>query len=68
MSDKNKSIQENMAELQALVNWFQGEDFSLEEAVTKFSDAEKLAATIEKDLSELKNDITVIKQRFDVEA
>ncbi len=68
MSDRNKSIQENMAELQALVNWFQGEDFSLEEAVTKFSDAEKLAATIEKDLSELKNDITVIKQRFDVEA
>lgn len=68
MSDKNKTIQEKMAELQALVNWFQGEDFTLEEAVTKFSDAEKLAETIEHDLSELKNDITVIKQRFDVEA
>ncbi len=68
MSDKNKTIQEKMAELQALVNWFQGEDFTLEEAVGKFSGAEKLAETIEKDLSELKNDITVIKQRFDVEA
>jgi exodeoxyribonuclease VII small subunit len=68
MSDKNKTIQEQMAELQALVNWFQSEEFTLEEAVSKFSDAEALAATIEHDLSELKNNITVIKQRFDVEA
>ncbi len=67
MSGKNKTIQEKMAELQTLVNWFQGDDFTLEEAVSKFSDAEKLAETIEGDLTALKNDITVIKQRFDVE-
>lgn len=67
MSEKNKTVQDKMTELNALVAWFQGEDFTLEAAVEKFQVAEKLAEEIEQDLQQLKNDITVVKQRFDRE-
>jgi exonuclease VII small subunit len=67
MSDKSKTIQQKMTDLQELVSWFQGEDFSLEQAVTKFHEAETAAESIEADLTALKNDITIIKRRFDKE-
>lgn len=67
MSDKSKTVQQKMAELNESVAWFQGEDFTLEAAVDKFEQAEKLAAEIEQDLVKLKNDISVVKQRFDRE-
>lgn len=65
MSEKKRSIAEKTAELDELVSWFDGDDFELEQALEKFKAAEKLAAEIEKDLAGLKNDITVIKTRFD---
>ncbi len=68
MSDQNKSVQEKLAELAELVGWFQGNSFKLEDALTKFKEAEKLAETIEQDLTKLKNDIKVVKKRFDTES
>lgn len=66
MSEVNKkTVQEKLSELADLVGWFQGSTFSLEEAVPKFQQAEKLAEEIETDLTQLKNDIQVVKQRFD---
>ncbi|NCO10356.1 exodeoxyribonuclease VII small subunit [Candidatus Saccharibacteria bacterium] len=66
MPDKNKqTVQGKLADLSELVAWFQGPDFSLEEALEKFTQAEALAETIEDDLTKLKNDIQVVKQRFD---
>lgn len=65
MSEKNKTIQEKMTELSELVQWFQGPDFNLEESVDKFKKAEALAEVIEADLMSLKNDIQVVKKRFD---
>lgn len=67
MSEKNKTVQEKITELNELVSWFQSEDFSFEAAVEKFQTTEKLAEEIEKDLQQLKNDIIVVKQRFDRE-
>ena len=67
MSEKSKTVQQKLAELNESVAWFQGEDFTLEAAVDKFEQAEKLAAEIEQDLVKLKNDISVVKQRFDRE-
>ncbi len=67
MSEKNKTIQEKTDELNAIVAWFDGDDFTLEYALSKFKLAEELAVGIEKDLSELKNEINIIKQRFDTE-
>lgn len=65
MSEKSNTIQDKMSELSALVAWFQGPEFSLEKAVDMYKQAEKLAEEIEADLSKLKNDITIVKQKFD---
>ena len=67
MSDQNKSVQDKMTELSELVAWFQDESFTLEEALEKYKQAEQLAEEIEKDLTKLKNDITIVKKRFDSE-
>lgn len=60
----NKSIAEKMAELNKLVDWFESDNFSLEKALEKFAEAEKLAKEIEYDLKNFKNKITVIKKDF----
>lgn len=67
MSVTNKTIQEKMAELNELVEWFNSDDFTLEVALIKFKVAENLAADIEKDLSSLKNEIQIVKHKFDSE-
>jgi len=68
MSKLNKTIQQKTAELSNLVAWFDSDDFTLEAALDKFKEAEALAETIEKDLKSLKNDIQIVKQKFDSEA
>ncbi len=67
MSSRNKSIQEKTIELTKLVEWFDSSEFTLEVALDKFKQAEKLATEIEQDLSSLKNDIQIVKQKFDSE-
>jgi len=68
MSEQNKTVQQKLSELSEMVGWFQGASFKLEDAVDKFQHAEKLAEEIEKDLTKLKNDIKVVKKRFDTES
>jgi len=65
MSLKNKSIQEKTAELTKLVSWFDSDEFELELALDKFKEAEELATEIEHDLLTLKNEINIVKQKFD---
>ena len=65
MSSTNKSISEKTTELSNLVSWFDSEDFNLEAAIDKFKQAEKLATEIEKDLMLLKNEIQIVKKKFD---
>lgn len=66
MSDKsNETVAKKLAKLGELVAWFESDDFVLEEAVGRFKDAEKLADEIERDLADLKNEITVLKKKFD---
>lgn len=67
MSKENKSIQDKITELSALVAWFDSDNFTLETAIDTFKEAEVLAESIEKDLTALKNDITIVKQKFDSE-
>ena len=67
MSQQNKTVQEKLSELSEMVGWFQGASFKLEDAVDKFKQAEQLAEEIEKDLTKLKNDIKVVKKKFDTE-
>lgn len=66
-SENKKSVQEKLTDLSELVGWFQGGSFKLEAALDKFKEAESLAEEIEKDLTKLKNDIKIVKKRFDSE-
>ena len=54
------SIETKIKELDESVEWFYGDDFSLDEALRKYQDAQKLAKNIEKDLAELENQVEVI--------
>lgn len=65
MSAKNETVASKLQKLHELVSWFESDDFVLEEAVQRFQEAEKLANEIESDLQTLKNDIVVLKKRFD---
>jgi exonuclease VII small subunit len=69
MSDQNKqkTVQDKLSDLSELVSWFQGPSFTLEAALDKFKAAELLAEGIEKDLTKLKNEIKIVKKRFDSE-
>jgi len=66
-ASNDKSVQEKLTDLSELVGWFQGSSFTLETALDKFKEAEALADTIEKDLTKLKNDIKIVKKKFDSE-
>ena len=59
-----KSISEKIKELEAAIEWFSGEDFSLDEALGKYKSATALAEEIEHDLTTLKNDITILAEDF----
>lgn len=67
MSKENKSIQDELAELSKIVDWFDGEEFTLELAIDKFKQAETLAEKVESDLKALKNNIQIVKKKFDSE-
>jgi exonuclease VII small subunit len=64
MSLKNNTITEKTAMLNELVAWFDSDEFELEQALDKFTAAEKLAGEIEHDLLALKNNIEIVKAKF----
>ena len=58
------NLNQKIAKLDAEVEWFYSDEFKLEEAVERYKGAKKLAKEIEKDLSELKNEIEVLGEDF----
>ena len=65
MKKNDMTISDKMAKLVELVAWFDSDEFQLETALEKFAEAEALAQEIEEDLTHLKNDIAVVKKKFD---
>ncbi|MGB4762712.1 MAG: exodeoxyribonuclease VII small subunit [Candidatus Saccharimonas sp.] len=65
MSKTDKTVSQKMSDLGELVAWFESDEFELEQAIAKYKEAEKVAGEIERDLAELKNEITVLKQKFE---
>ena len=54
------SIETKIQQLDESVEWFYSDDFSLDQALQKYQDANILAQEIKTDLSELKNQVEVI--------
>lgn len=64
MSEKNKTVAAQLAELGELVAWFESDEFALEQALDKFQQAEQLAKKIEEELDTYTHKITVLKKEF----
>lgn len=62
---KTDDINAKIQKLNDYVEWFEGEDFNLEQSIEKFNEAKKLADEIQADLNEFKNKITVVQKQFD---
>lgn len=58
MSKKNKTIKNQLVELEKITNWFSSDDFDIEQAATKYKAAKALLEDITKQLGSLKNEIT----------
>ena len=63
MSQK-ETINEKITRLNHDIEWFYGEDFSLDFAIEKYQKAINLANEIESDLNNLKNQVEVISHDF----
>lgn len=64
MSESKQNLNDKIKELDSQVEWFYSDEFKLEDAVEKYKKASELAKDIEKDLSELKNEIEVLAEDF----
>ena len=53
-----------MQKLENLTAWFTSEDFSIDDALDKYKEAQSLAREIESDLQNLRNEITILAEDF----
>ena len=65
MSKNDKTIMQKIAELEAAVAWFESDAFQIEESLERYTEAEKMAGDIQKELAEFRNEITVLTKKFD---
>lgn len=65
MSEKNRTLAQQLADLDELLAWFDQEDFDLDQALAKFDEGVALTKAIEQRLTKLENKIKVLKTRFD---
>lgn len=66
-SDTEPNIQEQLAELDRILRWFEQDDFDVEEALANYEVGMKLIAAIETRLKHVENRVEVLKKRFDSE-
>ena len=62
---KSVSISKRMEELEEKMNWFKGDEFTLDEAAERYAEVEKMADEIEEILMEMQNSVELIQKRFD---
>jgi exodeoxyribonuclease VII small subunit len=65
MTKSDKSLRQLIDEFEKIVNSFQESELDIEVAITKFEAGAKLAEQIKKRLAEAKNQIEIVKKRFD---
>lgn len=54
-------LTDKLAKLQDLVDWFEGSDMDIDQAIGKYDEVKKLSADIEKDLADLETKLTVVQ-------
>jgi exodeoxyribonuclease VII small subunit len=66
-NNKQQNIQEQLAELNQILQWFEQNDFDVEEALVNYETGMKLIESIETRLKDVENKVEVLKKRFDGE-
>ena len=61
----DKKISERMEELEQKLQWFNGNEFTLDEAAERYAKVERLVAEAETVLREAQNRVEIIKKKFD---
>lgn len=56
-SKKQPTIKQQLAELDQILEWFEGDEFEIEQALERYQLAEKLVKKLEKSLKDQKNRI-----------
>ena len=62
MSEKKFNFAKSYAELQKIVEWFEGDDVDLEEGIEKFEGGMKLVKEMKEYLNDIENKIKEIKK------
>ncbi len=61
---KNKvTIKQNLAKLEQLIEWFNQDQFEIEQSLEKYQQAQQLVAEIKQQLSDAENKIKVLNQK-----
>lgn len=63
--DKSVPISKRMEELEEKMNWFKGDEFTLDEAAERYAEVERMAGEIEEILMEMQNSVELIQKKFD---
>jgi len=62
---KIETLQEKINRLGEMVAFFDTDDFDIEQALEKYKTAEKLSEEIREQMVDVKNEIAILKERFD---
>lgn len=62
--NKLRTVSQNMQQLEALLQWFESDDVTIELATKKYEEALILAKSIEEQLQKAKNQVEIIKKKF----
>ena len=65
--NNDMTIEQMMAELNERIAWFQGDDFNLDEAKQRFTEARELSKKITATLEDMRHDIEVLSEDFNAE-
>lgn len=58
------TVSEKLEKLEALLAWFESEEITVEEALTKYEEALELSRELETQLKNAKNQVEIIKKKF----
>ena len=58
----NRSLREQMEQLEEILAWFESDEFELEAAVERYQQAARVAEQIDQRLREIKNKVTIITE------
>lgn len=58
----NRSLREQMEQLEEILAWFDSDEFELEAAVERYQQAARVAERIDQRLREIKNKVTIITE------